>query len=148
MVSANTITIKNRTGSMRKYYLFAETPQVSGNASGRLWANVMEQCPAVPNGGVAMFEIYNNYFAICGSFDGKPEHGGQVNVYMTQPVQLGTSNTAQGSTVNFSVMDGGASGSLSSPQTPGKGGIGSFVIDTGAKDGSEPFTTRDAQNSM
>ncbi|KXJ86840.1 hypothetical protein Micbo1qcDRAFT_179475 [Microdochium bolleyi] len=147
MVTNYNITIKNRTGGPQSYLLFAEKPSVGGGPSGTVWTNVMKQCPPAPSGGVASFEMSNNYFAICGSYKSSPQHGGRVNVYKTLPVKLGTDESAMASTVGFSVLEGCGSCDLASPVTPGKGKRDSFMIDTGFQNGGVPFTERDAREN-
>ena len=134
-----TIKVKNHTGRAQDYFLFSEPASVSGDASNDIWSNVMKTLKT-PKNGVATFELYRTYYAICGTFDADPEHGGKISVYKTQPVTIGTGEGASmGSTVKFSVLPDGGACDLDTAVTPGEGKIGSFVVDT-----SDDFTTEDA----
>ncbi|KXJ87356.1 hypothetical protein Micbo1qcDRAFT_208367 [Microdochium bolleyi] len=143
MAPSYSITVKNRTGVPQDYYLFSSPASVSGDASGSdVWSNVMHTL-RTPRDGVARFEMSRSYYAICGTFDADPAHGGKVSVYKTQPVTVGTGEGAgMGSTVKLTVTEDGSVCDLETPVTPGEGKIGAFVVDTGTD-----FTQMDARKN-
>lgn len=143
--SSYTIEVKNHSNHSQDYFLFSAPDSVSGDSSNDIWSNSMKTLKT-PKDGVATFEISRTYYAICGTFDADPQHGGKVSVYKTQPVKVGTDggegkgSGSNGSTVKFSVVPGddGAC-DISAAVTPGDGKVGSFVVDTGSD-----FTVKDA----
>ncbi|KAG5928069.1 hypothetical protein E4U42_001307 [Claviceps africana] len=140
------ITIKNKTGVMQNYHFFSSPPAVSGGTFGIIWSNVLKAANDTPDGGVASLQIANNYYAVCGSFDGAPESGSSVTIGKTVPVTLGArvgGEVTMGSTVTL-VVNHRTACDLKAPETPGKGKLGAFEIDTSYEKGNE-FTVQDAK---
>jgi hypothetical protein len=113
--------------------------------SGEIWSNVLKASPSTPNGSMAMLDVWPNYFAICGRYEGKPEQGIRVAVSKLMPIKLGSkmggkvvmgSSTAL-NVVNHEVPD------LSAPTDPGAGKLGAFQLTTS----KDEFTFNEAKNS-
>lgn len=132
MSNSYKITIKNKTGAPQDYSFFSAPPLISGGMSGDIWSNVIKASPRVANGASTVLTVYSNYYAICGSSDGKPEQGVTVSVSKVVKINLGSGTSSApvfGSTIKLSA-DGGESIDLGPPTTPGKGKIGCFQLTT------------------
>ncbi|KAK1830480.1 hypothetical protein QBC39DRAFT_105951 [Podospora conica] len=143
------LTVKNQTGGPQDYAFFSAPPIVSGGPSGEIWSNIMRVSPHTPNGAMSTLELSSSYYAICGSFDGTPEQGGQVSVSKAVSVKLGSSdgtNVTRGSTVALTVFEK-ESCDLGPPTTPGGGKIGNFQLDTSISSPDGAFTIQDAKNN-
>ncbi|KIX94050.1 uncharacterized protein Z520_10076 [Fonsecaea multimorphosa CBS 102226] len=140
MVNKYTLVIKNLTGAPQNYSFFSANPVISGSATGPIWSNVLKAANNTPDGGTATLEVWHNYYAVCGSFDGDPATGAKVSIGKSVGITLGT-ETALGSTIALTVVDGSAC-DLGPPTDPGNGKIGNFQLTTGGK-----FTFQDAKNN-
>ncbi|KAL8787469.1 MAG: hypothetical protein Q9195_007761 [Heterodermia aff. obscurata] len=70
-MSSVNITVKNKSGVTRAYFLFVKAPEVS--LGDKVFSNVYIQAPPVPNGnGTASFSCQTDYFAVCGTNPGQP----------------------------------------------------------------------------
>lgn len=138
------IKIKNHTGRMQNYSFMSATPLVSGGHSGSIFSNVMRAAPQIPNGAVASFEVSVNYHAVCGKFEGTPEHGGRFTIKKAVPISLGSRDNP-GSTVNLTVNSRSVC-DLGPVTTPGAGRTSNFLLDTSTTPGKE-FTEQDAKES-
>lgn len=139
------ITVKNQTGGPQNYSFFSAVPILSGAASGNVWSNVLKSTNRAPNGSTSSFQLTDNYYAICGSFEGKPDHGGSITVSKSVPISLGSksgTNVTMGSSVKLDVFDGQTC-DLGPPSTPGQGKIGNFQLST---EGAN-FTIQQAKDS-
>ncbi|KAL2793185.1 hypothetical protein BJX66DRAFT_339091 [Aspergillus keveii] len=139
------ITIQNNTGAPQNYSFFSATPIVSGSSSGEIWSNVLKAANNTPNGAKAFLDVWTNYYAICGSYDGKPEQGARVSVSKSVPINLGSKSggiTMMGSSVALNVIDKETC-DLGPPTNPGNGKIGNFQLVTA----SDQFTYQDAVNN-
>lgn len=137
-----TITVKNQSGMPQSYALFSETPQVSGDVSGEIWASVLEASPMLSPGQVMRFAVTQDYFVFSGNYQGPPRPGSRVDIAQTQHIELGRAG-ANGSTVKLTVRAGGGDVRLDPAQTPGDGNQGAVAIDTS----NAEFTLQDANNS-
>jgi hypothetical protein len=148
MPNSYKITVKNQTGGPQNYSFFSANPIVSGGTSGDIWSNVLKAAPNTPNGAKASLEVSNNYYAICGNFEGKPEQGGRISVSKTAAINLGSKsggNVVLGSTVALTVTNKETC-DLGAPTTPGAGKLGNFQLVTTVTPGRE-FTFQDANDN-
>lgn len=150
MPSSSSISIRNQTGVPQDYAFFSGAPNVSGGMSGPILTNIIATAHHTPNGATATFIISNNYFAICGRYEGTPESGGTAFISKTVPVTLGSRSEGnvitKGSTVPLSVFEG-SNCDLGLPTTPGGGKLGCFQISTVVDDAANAFTFQDAITS-
>lgn len=145
MPNSYKLTVKNKTGAPQHYSFFSAIPVVSGGMSGDIWSNVLKACPSTPNDGKAMLEVWDNYYAVCGSYDGVPNQGMRVSVSKSTPVSLGyknSGNVVMGSSLALKVIDKRAC-DFGPPTNPGAGKIGNFQITTAG----DEFTFQDATDS-
>ncbi|KAG5938670.1 hypothetical protein E4U53_007961 [Claviceps sorghi] len=148
MPNTYTITVKNQTGGKQNYQFFSSPPAVSGGAFGSIWSNVMKAANNTPNDGSAALKVANNYYAVCGSFDGPPSAGASITISKSLPVNLGSQTGGKltmGSTVSLVVNDKSAC-DMKPPQTPGQGKLGAFQFDTSYEPGFE-FTMQDSKDN-
>lgn len=142
MPNTYTIRVENQSGAQQKYAFFTEKPQVTGKVQGQIWQNVFASAGAA-NTHTATITVYQQYFAMCGSSQGKPAGGVTVNVTGMSLVTLGSKakdgTIIPGTTLPFTVIDEvpqfGAELSKTSY-------VNAYQVNT---DGS--FTVKEAQNS-
>jgi len=143
MVNVYNITIKNNSGSFKKYVLFNAIPEVTNVVSDKIWANVFKTANAAP-GQDTTFTIYAQYQAIVGSSSGTPAEGVTVNVSGSKAIDLGhvkpDNSKVAGSSIIFDVKDG-APYFLDTPAIPA-GDVKAFQIR--APDEGSNFSTKDA----
>ncbi|CEI63817.1 hypothetical protein FVEN_g9125 [Fusarium venenatum] len=93
MVKKFNITVQNQSGAAQQYALVAEKPEVrGGNVSSPIWSSVFATAQA-GEGDTAFFTIENQYFAILGTSQCRPQDGTNVSVSGTQPVELGSTRS-------------------------------------------------------
>ncbi|KAL4733657.1 hypothetical protein BDV11DRAFT_210053 [Aspergillus similis] len=139
------ITIVNNTRAPQNYCFFSASPIVSGGTSGEIWSNILKAANNTPNGARASLDIWANYYAICGNYEGKPEQGVRVSVSKSVPITLGSKSSGivmMGSTVALNVIEKETC-DLGPPSNPGGGKIGNFQLTTA----SNQFTYQDAVNN-
>jgi hypothetical protein len=145
MVNTYKITVKNQTGAPQNYSFFSATPIVSGGNSGDVWSNVLKTAPQTPNGAVATLEVWSNYYAVCGSFDGDPNQGVRISTSKCVPATLGYKsgdNIVMGSSIPLKVINKETC-DLGAPKNPGAGKIECFELTTATNE----FTYQEAINS-
>ncbi|KAJ5356234.1 hypothetical protein N7517_010843 [Penicillium concentricum] len=144
MPNQYSLTIKNQTGGFQDYAFFSAPPVVSGAMSGEIWSNVLKSSPSTASGGRATLDVWPNYFAICGRYDGKPEQGVRVSVSKSVPINLGSKvgdKVVMGSTTALHVINREAP-DLGPPTNPGAGKLGAFQLTTSQGE----FTITEAKN--
>jgi len=89
-----TILIKNHSGATRAYFLFIETPNVTGSNSPKVFQNVYIAAPscASPNG-TANFTIIKSLYAVTGSSPQNLGSGVTVTTGDWEPVNIAQDNT-------------------------------------------------------
>ncbi|KAM0229089.1 hypothetical protein ACHAPO_010244 [Fusarium lateritium] len=145
------ITVKNQTGEYQDYSFFNERPTVAGGPTGSdIWSNVMKTAKRTSGkGGIAVFEVSTDYFAICGTVNGQPGNGGRIAVSKTVPISLGNRSAGAvtlGTTVPVTVTDK-SSIDLGEPKNPGQGKIANFQFDTSFPDAQHAFAPTDAKKN-
>lgn len=102
------IKVVNNSGDQQTYALFSEVPVVTGKVQGKIWQNVFA-IARTPNGDNGNFDIFKQFYALCGSSDGKPADGVVVSVSGTKDVTLGSSKAdgtaVKGSSWQMDVID-------------------------------------------
>lgn len=142
MPNTYTIRVINNSGAQQKYAFFTEKPQVTGRVQGQIWQNVFASAGAAPSQ-TAVITVYQQYFAMCGSSQGKPADGVTVNVTGMSLVTLGSKardgTQLPGTTLPFTVIDEVPQFGAEVAKTSY---VNAYQVNT---DGS--FTVKDAQNN-
>lgn len=139
-MNACSIRILNNSGSRQTYSLFSEVPRITGRIQGKVWQNILAQArtPAAQEG---KFNIYQKYYAVCGSINGSPADGVSVGVTGTRKVTLGSTTPkgahVPGTTLQLVVEEHAPE--FSHKQSPACACNGSFAITT-----SPDFTIAEA----
>ena len=127
-----TITVINQSGAQQHYALFNKAPIVTGKVQGTIWANVFAVANT-PDSQTGHFAMYTQYYAICGSSQGSPADGVEVDVSGEKPVTLGsttaTGTAVPGTSIALEISDGAPE--FSHKELPNGGYPNAFEIQSG-----------------
>lgn len=91
MPNQYSIKIQNNSGNDQNYVIFAKAPIISGSVQSKIWTNVLDSAQTQDTES-ATFEIYKQYYAVCGNSHGSIEDGVKVTVRGAKNVDLGILN--------------------------------------------------------
>lgn len=128
MPTTYTITVKNKSGTERDYFLFIEKPKL--NTGERFYHNVYMTAPGVDSySGRAIFTCHTNYYAVCGTSPRALDANVRVDTADSAPVRL---SQGTGSPGTHLYMSGGL-------KPDGSGGTSARFVNSETKnDCTEP----------